>query len=155
MFRIWIGFVRFYLFVLFVGGLVLVDRIIFEICVVGIKDWVFFLIVCVCILYSCVFIWIYKFWLFYCIMLNNILICWFWIKRMNIRFFYFYYFIIIIVLFIYVYKWFFIVWVDCDIYFYLFILIKFFFLIIKLCWFFWFFVIVIKKEFLIKLIFII
>lgn len=131
------------------------DRTISEIRAAGTKDRASLLIVCVCILYSCVFTWIHKLWLSYCTMLNNITNCWLWTKRMNTSFFYFHHSTIIIVSSIHVYKWFFTVWVDCDIHFHSFISIKSFFLIIKLCWFFWSSAIAIKKEFSIKLTFII
>lgn len=65
------------------------DRTISEIRAAGTKDRASLLIVCVCILYSCVFTWIHKLWLSYCTMLNNISTCWLWTKRMNIRFFLF------------------------------------------------------------------
>lgn len=110
-----------------VGGLVPVDRTISEIRAAGTKDRASLLIVCVCILYSCVFTWIHILWLSYCTILNNITNCWLWTKRMNTSFFYFHHSTIIIVSSIHVYKWFFTVWVDCDIHFHSFISIKIFF----------------------------
>lgn len=133
------------------------DRTISEIRAAGTKDRASLLIVCVCILYRCVFSWIHKLWLSYCTLLNNITNCWLWTKRMNTIFFYFHHSTIIIVSSIHVYKWFFTVLVDCDIHFHSFISIKsLFFLnyeivLILLV----FHSIAIKKEFSIRLTYII
>lgn len=133
------------------------DRTISEIRAAGTKDRASLLIVCVCILYSCVFTWIHKLWLSYCTMLNNITNCWLWTKRMNTSFFFNSIIPPLLLTHLYMCRSvFFTVWVDCDIHFHSFISIKSLFLsykivLIRLV----FHLIAKKKDFSIKLTFII